>query len=384
MKLTPNPSDADRPNRPVDAKEWVFRIMAVLLAVLVAETVAVGVLWKRWRETLAALNGDAPFVSSARGDINYVQQAYPDVDFLKLYPGYTKQEIDLVQREAYELTYRYEPFTGFGISPTNKSVIEVTPAGFRAGSKRQPWPPNTNTFNVFVFGGSTTFGYVVRASDALPAVLQEELQRVLPTQHIECYNFGCGFFFSTQERLRFEQLLADGRVPRLAVFVDGLNDFYCAHGLPEFSARMAHVFPGGQPIPAPVSLNMEQAFAQIDTMLSRYQANTRMIEALAKQWQVQVILVGQPIPFHMFPRTRLTYPFPLPVQYHGLAGVGYDRFRERAVAGQFGPSFIWCGDAFSQAQTPMYADSIHYSPEGNRVLARVIVERAQERGLLKL
>ncbi len=81
------------------------------------------------------------------------------------------------------------------------------------GAKHQPWPPDPESFNVFVFGGSTTFGYGVRNEDALPAALQDELRRVFSHRRIECYNFGCGFYFSAQERLRFELLLKAGCVP---------------------------------------------------------------------------------------------------------------------------------------------------------------------------
>ncbi len=119
-------------------------------------------------------------------------------------------------------------------------------------------------------------------------------------------------------------------------------------------------------------------------ILIRYEADTRLIEAAAGQWQIRVLLIGQPVPFHELPQSEQTYPFPLPSVDHGLVALSYDRFRTGAMSGQFGPSFIWCGDAFVSARSIMYADSIHYSPEGNRVLARVIVERAKARGLLKL
>lgn len=38
---------------------------------------------------------------------------------------------------------------------------------------------------------------------------------------------------------------------------------------------------------------------------------------------------------------------------------------------------------FRDLESALYCDSIHYSAEGNRVLARHIVTRAKELGLLK-
>ena len=52
------------------------------------------------------------------------------------------------------------------------------------------------------------------------------------------------------------------------------------------------------------------------------------------------------------------------------------------MKGEFGGKFIWCGDAFVQADSIMYADSIHYSAEGAEILARSIVEKAGNSGLL--
>ncbi|NDD40533.1 MAG: hypothetical protein EB082_19350 [Verrucomicrobia bacterium] len=255
-------------------KERAFQALAILLAVVLLESVLLGVLWLRWRAAVAREPADALTIPAG----NLIRQAYPEVDFSFIYPGQSPEEIDLIQREAFALPYRYEAFTGFCITPTNGRTVTVTDAGFRVGAAARPWPPDQTAINVFVFGGSTTFG--------------------------------CGV-----------------------------------------AGRDTHV---------------------------------RMVIALMREWDFQLLIIGQPVPFFEFPRTPATYPFPLPTRQHPFAAAAYDRFRQRAASGEFGAQFLWCGDAFASAQSVMYADSIHYSPEGNRVLARVIVERARQRGLLKL
>lgn len=361
-------------------KVRAFQALAILLAVVLLESVLLGVLWLRWRAAVAREPADALTIPAG----NLIRQAYPEVDFSFIYPGQSPEEIDLIQREAFALPYRYEAFTGFCITPTIGRTVTVTDAGFRVGAAARPWPPDQTAINVFVFGGSTTFGCGVAGRDTLPSALERELQRACPGGRFACYNFGCGYYFSTQERLRLEQLLADGHVPKLAIFVDGLNDFYAPHGIPEFSARVARAFPGAAPFNLPTITSAEQANALCESMLNRYRAHVRMVIALMKEWDFQLLIIGQPVPFFEFPRTPATYPFPLPTRQHPFAAAAYDRFRQRAASGEFGAQFLWCGDAFASAQSVMYADSIHYSPEGNRVLARVIVERARQRGLLKL
>lgn len=108
-----------------------------------------------------------------------------------------------------------------------------------------------------------------------------------------------------------------------------------------------------------------------------------MIEAIAARWQVQPLFVAQPVPFYDFPISPVTFPFKTVRAGHELCMSGYPPFEELTLKGAFGKASIWCGDAFAHAKTVMYADSIHYSPEGNRVLAQLIVARAKERGLLK-
>ena len=364
-----------------DAKLWAFRWLAIFVVVVVAEAVAIGILWWRWRAA-EAIGGAAELVPP---DFNYIKAEYPAVDFSRVYPGLSEQEIDRVQRETFGLPYIFEPFTGFRLAPAKKATVEVSDAGFRGGVSSQPWPPEPAAENVFVFGGSTTFGYAVGTGDTLPVALEKELQREFPGRKWRCYNFGCGAYFSTQERVRFELLLAGGHVPKLAIFIDGLNDFGNPSGWPMFSERVARIFQ-----PKRIQrVNIPPAAQAVELVLERYHANVRMIEAVAGQWRTRALFVAQPVPQHELPGGPEVYPFKAKsavnvAEEHDLCRVGYPKFKARTLAGEFGPAVVWCGDAFAQANTAMYADSVHYSPEGNRVLARAIVERAKAKGLLKL
>lgn len=360
-----------------DLKARLFRSLAVLLVIALGEAAAIGILWVKWRQAAGPRDFGLP-----KG--NFIKRAHPEVDFSLIYPGHSAAEIDLLQREAFELPYVFEPFTGFRLASAKRATVEVTTAGFRQGPAPQPWPPATNAVNVFVFGGSTTFGYAVGTANTLTAELQRELQLLITNRQVQCYNFGCGGYFSTQERLRFEQLLTAGHVPKLAVFVDGLNDFTFWNGRPMFSERVARLFqpeadesPMG-PVPPSETANV------IESVLRRYQTNVRMVESVAARWQVQPLFIAQPVPFYDFPISPHTYPFQTVRAGHELCPEGYLVFEQVTLGGAFGPAAIWCGDAFAQAKAVMYADSIHYSPEGNRVLAKLIVERAKARGLLKL
>ena len=73
---------------------------------------------------------------------------------------------------------------------------------------------------IWVFGGSTTFGYGVKNDETIPAYLEKLINRKK-----KVINFGSGFWFSTQERIFFQNLITKLDPPSVAIFIDGANDF---------------------------------------------------------------------------------------------------------------------------------------------------------------
>jgi hypothetical protein len=64
----------------------------------------------------------------------------------------------------------------------------------------------------------------VADGETLVSGLQAHLAPHFAAQHVACYNFGSGGYLSSQERIVFEEPLVGDAVPRLAIFVDGMND----------------------------------------------------------------------------------------------------------------------------------------------------------------
>jgi hypothetical protein len=169
----------------------------------------------------------------------------------------------------------------------------------------------------------------------------------------------------------------------MAIFIDGLNDFYYAHGNPQLTDVLYRFMAPEMPSPTVAPINTEKdRVAAVSKIVGRYKNNIKMITSLAKTYDVTALFIGQPVPFLDFPKTSKTYPFPGSFAGHELCAWGYVRFREAARAGVFGEDFIWCGDAFSQAESIMYADSIHYSGQGAELLAQMIVRKAVENGIV--
>ena len=331
------------------------------------------------------LSRPAPVTSPLRTGVteNLIRKKFPGVDFTRVYPGLGAEDIDALQRESLGLRYVYAPFVEFAPRPVAGRFINITPAGFRQGRTPAPWPPGREEFTVFVFGGSTTFGFGLPDAQTPVSALEAELARRYPDRTVRCYNFGRGYYFSAQERVLFETLLAQGIAPDLAVFVDGLNDFIYHDGVPELTAEIAALVAPDLPAPTrPEPADDAQRGAAADRMIAAYARHVKLTEALGRAAGVPVIFVGQPVPFLDFPMGDKTYPFDSTFAEHRLAGWGYDRFKQAAREGRFGERFVWCGNAFARAEAIMYVDSIHYSAAGAELLARTMVERAAQVDLL--
>lgn len=200
---------------------------------------------------------------------------------------------------------------------------------------------------------------------------------------MRCYNFGRGYYFSTQERQLFESLLERGIVPNVALFIDGLNDFVYYDGVPQLTPELFNFTAPDLPVPVrPEPSNDNERAAAVAQVTNRYQHHVRLTEAIASAHGVSAIFVGQPVPFLDFPGTAATYPFQSTYAEHRLCGWGYARFKEAGRNGLFGRRFVWCGDAFARADSIMYVDSIHYSRAGAEALAKMIADRSTEVGLL--
>src|SRR5262245_56086849 len=150
-------------------------------------------------------------------------------DLKKVYPDLSKEAIDKLLKETWSRPFVYETFTQFKESPYRGDYVNVDENGFRIGKNQGPWPPSPGNLNIFLFGGSTTFGYGVPDHQTIASYLQQFLSDKLGRE-VRVYNFGRGFYYSTQERILLEKLLSSGFHPDLAVFIDGYNDFMYRFG----------------------------------------------------------------------------------------------------------------------------------------------------------
>ena len=365
------------------SKQTCFKWLSFLSSLVVMLTGCV--LWLIFARSTDPVLPTGVILESARNGRNIVREAFPNVDFAPLYPGMTDDEIDQLQRETFAVRYAYSPFVQFQGLPMQARFVTITPDGRRLPDHSQPWPPREQDVSVFVFGGSTIFGNNLPPGQTVPVALEHELRKRFRSADIHVYNFGCGYYYSTQERVLFDQLLTRGHIPDLAIFIDGLNDFLTPSGAPKFTSLFTRYTLPETNLPAEAEYETDEArLLAVRNLLQRYRLNIRLTETSAAAFGVKTLFVGQPVPFHDYPQDAVTYPFRIQRKLDALCRWGYPQFASLAAEGAFGRRFIWTGDAFRDAETSMYSDSIHYSPAGARLLARRILDQAVENGLLDL
>ncbi|HET6900223.1 MAG TPA: SGNH/GDSL hydrolase family protein [Vicinamibacteria bacterium] len=296
-------------------------------------------------------------------------------------------EQEALLRETWSRPFVYEPFVQFGERPFAGRYVNVTAAGFRVGVDQGPWPPRPANFNVFVFGGSTTFGYGVRDEMTVPSFIQQRLGTTPSGRPVRVYNFGRGNYYLSQERVLYERLLVAGLVPDLAVFVDGLNDLGYFADEPAMTPQLVKVFedeyakwrrtneawtkdlPASTVVPPAHAVPADEAGrrAAAERVLDRYQRSMKAVDGVAAAFGTRARFVWHPCSlWGLDPRLH-----PFAPDRNELAPIGYEMMSRRRAGI---PGFIWCADVQRDAQAPLYVDSVHFGPELSRRVAACIAD----------
>jgi len=297
--------------------------------------------------------------------------------------------------------WEYEAFTEYRQKPAAGRYVIVDPRGFRKGLRAQPWPPSQDC-SVFFFGGSCAFGDRLPNDQTIPAALEEFLPPTPSCPLFHVYNFGRPGYYSAQERVLFEQLLETRAVPKAAVFLDGLNEFFYEEpprdGRPWKAARTAdldtlvresegagsrsrffrflvalplvrlvrsftaHGTRGAEALPA--------GDCTPGAILDRWERNRRLVEATAAAFGVRPLFVWQPVPsyrydvrFHLDGKTAPTLD---------CVRDGYQAFAARRARAPDDPDLLWLADMQEERRENLYVDQVHFTAAFSREIAKRI------------
>jgi hypothetical protein len=327
------------------------------------------------------------------------------------YPGWQRQDlVELLRESERSATNEYEPYTEFRLRPQRGRFVNVSGEGYRLVRRQGPWPPARAAYNVFVFGGSTTFGMGVPDADTIPSLLADQVTHDACGRQAYVYNFGRPGYLARQEAILYEQLLLRGAVPDLAIFVDGLNEFY-VWPRPLSAERMRASLAGWGSGAAPRLLDWlctlplgrlaqalqarlapdppewharERDALPVERVIEDWKANARLVESVARAHGARCLFVWQPVPAYQYDSELNPFFDSTSVDYQTAPRMrrGYELLDAERRRGDPVPGFLWLADLQQGRRENLYVSEHHYRPVLAAEIARRIAQTSREEGLL--
>lgn len=183
--------------------------------------------------------------------LNRVESAFnQSEEFRDRFVAFDKKvPINILQARQREVSdhLMYKPWIQIG-NYDHKGEFSNVINGKRAVKGLEPLKDCSSIKEIWMFGGSTTYGVGVPYSENIPSYLQQILN-----SHHACYkviNYGVPYHYSKQETINFvNNLLDNDKSPSIAIFLDGLNDFgqpgSTIRGEPHFTPVLTSLVPKG-------------------------------------------------------------------------------------------------------------------------------------------
>lgn len=288
----------------------------------------------------------------------------------------------------------YQPYVVWRRQPFTGQTITIDSAGIR-----KTGDGCDAAHNVFMFGGSTMWGWGAPDWLTIPAYFQAGM--AASTEVNPCVtNFGDDSYISTQNVIALIKELQSGNVPELVVFYDGINDTLNAlqsgkAGIhtyaDEISRSLEKVYHR--------ALSESQAFRLVRSLLHQksneldaseldalagsvvqlYLGNYEIVSALAEHfgfehfffWQ-PVISVGSKV---LTKEEEALRDELSPVTINFFRSV-YQQIESAASQPEY-DRLHYIGDIFSGESSQLWMDPWHVTPVGNEMVARAMLETIQ-------
>jgi hypothetical protein len=329
--------------------------------------------------------------------------------------------------ESLNLNPQYHPFLGYIFRDIREPNIHIDSSGARL-TQNNPQSRTGNYKTVFLFGGSTMFGYGVRDGETIPSYLAKQLNT--PAEQYQVFNYGQIGYNSNQELLYLILQLKNGDIPDMVIFYDGCNDLTLAKsaqdnhldaitGEKEYAQQMGslsgffHSLPGGPRNTSLIDKNtlkkvvdfavlriklIHYPIQLVSTLIQRFQNtpiinkpnvetnvyamsvnygnNAKIIDALSQRYHFQYLLLWQP--FGMDKKlTGQEASTEIAADPENAALIAS---ASSALTSLHMDHFINLNDVFNNyADTSLYFDKCHVNKTGNAIVAERIRDLIYQR-----
>lgn len=322
-----------------------------------------------------------------------VRKGY-DINVLKKIYGNEKAYDYKIVLEEQNKIWSYKPYLEHIESSRNGKFVSVSKDNVRCNiNNEDKCLLKHGKKIIWVFGGSTTFGYGVKNDETIPAYLSKILQEY------EVINLGSASYYSTHERIYFNNLITQNIYPEVAIFIDGLNDYFYYEvpdktavsdtikqkqnfyyflndSLRKFLKKSKFLTWFNYKISGTNTSNLAN-YSISDSMLKKVEdrllANFIIRSEIAKKYNIKIINVIQPVPGFGLGHTNSNVPKNLiKMNEHVNSGRGY-RIMDLSRF-QTNDSNLLNLSNLSIVK-PMYIDTVHYSPEFNLEIAKNLARK---------
>ena len=239
------------------------------------------------------------------------------------------------------------------------------------------------TYTIWLFGGSTVFGFGQRDDFTIASDLVKLAQK--RGVHIQVVNFGVSGYVNWQEVDRFQAALEDGPAPDLAIFFDGANETALAiereaYGLLD-SADTYHLSMKDEQRDELAKQAKARGYRSTDDLntaatvqAAQYRRGAQRALQLGAAHDVDVVLAWQP---HLYTIAR---DRPLVAQALRLWEISPARQKEVGqlsdrIAERSGVDVVDLSSSLDDAQKPVFFDISHANEYGARLQAEALLDQ---------
>lgn len=304
------------------------------------------------------------------------------------YAHMTAEDVENLLKQTWQFQYggySYTNWMGYKAKPRQTEFVNVSKYGFRSTPEEinLQFEPNNATW---FFGGSTMFGYGVTDKETIPYLYSQ-----LSGERV--FNFGNGKYYSEQENRKLELLLKYGFKPKRVIFLDGVNE-KCDIGNEKW---MSEAFDRYTHFQWKISDMFKPILNLVLTVVQKISPKTKQETAFTKNFTSfkcsrygKEIDLNSAINFNLINRKKLCLAFDIdcmtflqPMSFQGgfidesVKQSEFDIIRGKYnhISSTFEKNnAINISDVFNSSDRHLYVDRVHYSKQGNQIIASEILK----------
>lgn len=338
-----------------------------------------------------------------------------DIENLPYYTEQTWTERHWLAEKA-ALQFHYKPFVIWNHAPFASETINSDAQGFRMTPDSENRP---NSFKIFMFGGSTMYGYGSPDWGTIPAYFQHAFNEQHNNSSSICIkNYAQDGYVATQSLISLMLQLQNSNIPDAIIFYDGVNEIIAAIEsgqagmhvtLAEIAARYEEKenlliqwykksrqyalvkklidsrkeeYPKRYAVFNEYHPDAQSIDSLAESMVEKYLVILRTAKALANEYSFKYFFFLQPniiIGDKVLTKDEQQMRAKIPMEMEELTKSFYEKIAEISVTED---NLFYLGDTFDKEASQIWIDGVsHVTPVGNQIIAKRIYDTLKSQSL---